>query len=147
VALMKLPALVPWIWLATLTANGLLGQALLVRFEHAIRPTPMMSDLALPRWYSVLALVLLIAALASPGLYGLIVANILIVQSFALFLAGLAVLHAGTGRLAQRLVILILIYAVMIVALLPMALFFAAIGMVEPWVKLRMRLGRLRSSD
>jgi hypothetical protein len=144
--LTKLPALVLAIWLAMLTANGVLSQALLVRFDHAIRPTPMMADLGLPRWYSAVALVLLIAAFALPGRYGLIIANLLVIQSFALFLAGLAVLHASTQRLGHRLFLLIAVYAVMLL-FAPLALLFAVIGWGEPWLGLKTRLGRPRSPD
>jgi hypothetical protein len=144
--LTEVPAVVLAMWLTLLTAMAALSQALLIRFEHAIRPTPMMADLSLPRWYSAVALVLLIGASALPGPYGLIAANILVIQSFALFLAGLAVLHAGTQRVSQRLLILIAIYAVMLL-FAPVALLFAVIGWAEPWLGLRTRLGRLRSPD
>ncbi len=156
--------LVPTVWLTmlTLTANGVLSQALLVRFEHAIRPTPMMADLGLPRWYSALTLVLLVGAMALPDPYGVIVANVLFIQSFALFLAGLAVLHAAAQRFSQRLMVLIAVYAVLLMPMaiaqvlgaiyaammmIPMALLLGAIGLFEPWLGLRMRLGRSRSSN
>lgn len=134
----KLPALTVLSWMMTLASNGVLAQALLVRFDRQIRPAPVMSELALPRWFSLVGLALAVIAAAGPGWLGFIARNLLLVQGFAFVFAGLAVLHAASFRWRSRLGLLVAFYVAAFVFEWPFAL-AALIGLVEPWARLRFR--------
>jgi hypothetical protein len=143
------PALMVAWWLLALAANGCLGQALAVRFEHQIRPTPAMVEIGLPRWFAGLTLVLAAAAFAAPGWFGYVARNLLVLQGVGYFMAGLAVLHSAVQHRRNKLALLMSAYVVVVMLLLttsPLVAIVAVVGLIEPWAQLRMRLarGRLR---
>lgn len=148
--LAKLPALSVASWLLVLAANGCLGQALAVRFEHQIRPTPAMADLGLPRWFAVLAVLLVAVTVAAPpGWIAFVASNLLVLQCVAYFFAGLGVLHAALQHRRNTLALLLCAYVVIVVLLMafwPLLLVLVLAGVIEPWAHLRMRLARIRSN-
>lgn len=142
--LARLPALIAVSWLAMLAANAMLAQAVLTRFDRQIRPTPSMAEITLPPWFSVLALVLGVGALALGGWAGFVLSNLLLVQSIALVFAGLAVLHTASFRWRNRLIYLVAFYFTALVFEWPFVM-AALVGIAEPWARLRMRLSGPRT--
>lgn len=139
----RFPALGALGWMLMVVVNGALAQGLVQGFGKALRPAPRMADLALPRWFPWITGVLVGLTLVE-GWLGFVGRNLLLIQGFAYFLAGLAVLHAWSMRFANRMVVLVAVYAAMMLPGLVMAV--AAMGFVEQWAHLRLRLARSRPS-
>jgi len=127
-----------------LAANAALAQAILVRLSRNLRPTPHMANLALPGWFNTAACIVALGAIlpglldAGPGIAGIAGANLMMICLAGFLFAGLAVVHAwlkdwsGRGALLVGLYLLMLFVAPVLIALL-------AIGIAEPWLKLRER--------
>jgi hypothetical protein len=133
------PALAALSWMIMTTANGILAQGLLARFNHNRRPSPEMAEIELPSWApAALAAPALVAALAD-GAAGYLGFNVAIVVAVAFLFAGLAVVHAAARRFGAGGAVLTGVYAVMIVFGWPIIV-VAALGFIEQWAGLRRRL-------
>ncbi|MCX8506045.1 MAG: hypothetical protein ORN98_05470 [Alphaproteobacteria bacterium] len=63
--LARFPSLFVLSWMICLTLNGILAQGLLMRFNYNLRTSPDIGNIALPGWFSVIGLVLLLVAVGS----------------------------------------------------------------------------------
>jgi len=140
-----LPALVLTSWQFMVVINGLLAQGVLARFGANIRPGERFAELFLPQW---LTMALAAAVLASflPGQLGDFGRNAAILTALPFFFLGLSVIHAASNRWLGRGFILLGIYLMVFVAGWP-AMIVAAIGVFEPWTKLRARFASARDDD
>ena len=121
--------------------NGALAQGMLTRFGWNRRPALDMARLDLPPHVPALAVGCLVAGMLLPGDLGYTVRNALPVLLVGGLLAGLAVAHAAVRRLNGRSWMLAMVYAMVIFMGLPMFLLMA-IGMAEPFLKLKRRMLR-----
>ena len=124
-------------FLSTLVINGALAQGLLARSGYAARPTPRLTQLALPGWFSAGAAIAGIGAFF-PGLAGVFGGNLVLLLAFAFLLAGLAGLHAALAGSSLRLPALLALYLALLV-FAPALIAVALLGILEPWLGLRER--------
>ena len=127
-------------WIVMLVVNATLAQGLLVRLGRALRPSPVLADLWLPRWPAY-ALIAAIACALLPGETGMLGQNAAIILAVPFLFLGLAVCHALAGRASARLLLLFLLYMVLVLFGWPV-LIVAATGFIEQWVGLRRRFAR-----
>jgi hypothetical protein len=120
-----------------LVANAALAQTLLVRFGLNLRPTPAMSDLALPGWFATGAAIAGIGALL-PGASGIVGSNLAIICAIGFIFAGLAVIHAMLLNSGARAPLLAVAYASLFL-FAPAIIVLMLLGIAEPWVRLRER--------
>ncbi len=140
-----LPALVLVSWQMMVAVNGLLAQGALARFNANIRPGERFAELILPSW-SILVLAAAAAASMLPGQIGDFGGNAAIVALLPFFFLGLSVIHAVSTRWPARAFLLAAVYLILVISGWP-ALIVAALGVVEPWLRLRERMSRSRSAD
>ena len=119
--------------------NALLAQLALQRLDANLRPAPDIAELDLP-----VAVVVLFAAAAAlglllPGDLGYVARNLAPVALVGAVLSGLAIVHAAVRRLGSRRWLLIAVYAATVLVMWPVFM-LAAVGLAEPFLKLRRRL-------
>lgn len=132
-----IPGFVAASWMVMVVINGALAQGLLARFHLNWRASPQLTALDLPRW--IPAVLGIAAALTLvEGVPRFIGVNVLITLTVPFCLAGLAVLHAVTQRLAHPRAALVAFYALAGLFGWPL-LVAAAFGLCEPWLGLRRR--------
>jgi hypothetical protein len=127
-------------WMMVVAVNGIVAQALLVRFGHNLRPSPRVEDVELPN-----AMPLALAAAAAGaflgGPVGYAARNAVAILAVPFFFAGLGVVHALVRRLSGGPLALIAFYAIMAMFGWPVLL-VAALGLVDQWVAFRARWPR-----
>lgn len=133
-----LPALILTSWQFMVAVNGLLAQGALTRFGANLRPGEPFARLDLPSW-PVFALAAAAAAALLPGQIGDFGRNAALVVLMPFFFLGLSVIHAVSTRWPGRGVLLAGTYLILLLAGWP-ALVVAAVGVFEPWMRLRERL-------
>jgi len=119
--------------------NGALAQSLAKRFGWNRRPSPDMAALDLPWHVPALFTAALVLGSMLPGDLGFMVRNLVPIMLLGGVLSGLAVVHAAVRRLEGKAWMLAIVYAICGFMVLPMFL-LAAIGLAEPFVKLRRRM-------
>lgn len=127
-------------WIVMLVVNAALAQGLLVRLGRALRPSPVLAEIWLPRWPAY-ALIAAIACALLPGEPGMLGQNAAIILAVPFLFLGLGVCHALAGRASARLLLLFLLYMILVLFGWPV-LIVAAIGFIEQWVGLRRRFAR-----
>lgn len=120
--------------------NGVLAQGLVTRLGWNRRPSPDMASLDLPRTIPALFLFCLVAGTMLGGDLGYVLRNLLPVLVLGGVLSGLGVVHAAVRRLDGKGWLLTTVYVACVVTALPLFL-LAAIGMAEPFIRLRQRIG------
>ncbi len=133
-----LPGVAGALWLWVMTLNGALAQWIVRRAGTAWRPSPRMADLELPAWMTGLFALAVIGSLL-PGFSGLAGSNAVVVLLAAYTLAGLAIVHAAATRWTSPALGLGAVYLASLMLGAPL-LAIAAAGVLEPWMKLRLRL-------
>ncbi len=134
-----MPAILAVVWLTFMVINGVLGQALLVRSRHNLRPSPDFRRLDLPAglaWFTGATLI----ASWLPGNIGAVAMALAVIGLFAYFLLGLSVVHAFAARSPGRIGLLALFYLALVMLAWP-AILIAILGLVQQWTGLRERLG------
>ncbi len=127
-----------------LIVNAALAQFILVRTGHNLRPTPRLSDLALPNWFATGAAIAGVGALF-PGIAGTTGSNLVLICAIGFLFAGLAVVHAMVRGRQARIPALIALYGALFL-FAPMLILIALLGIVEPWAKLRERFAGVAPS-
>jgi hypothetical protein len=135
-AKLLLPATVS-VWLITILANLWAAGRTLASSSRLARPWPDLHALDLPRPFIAVAVASLAASLL-PGAAGLVGVAALGAAIIAYLVVGLSILHAITLGLASRRMLLAIAYVAMF-AFVFIALIVAAIGIAEPWIRLRAR--------
>jgi len=134
-----LPAGVAVLALLFCLLNTIVAQVFVNNLRLLPRPPLRLSDLVLPRGTSSVLGALFVLGLfwTTPALKYLAV-NLLIFGLFLYVLQGLAVLHAVFRKHAQRGIILLALYVLLVVSgTFPL---MAALGLAEEWFKLRRKL-------
>ena len=139
-AAMFLPGIAAALLFLTLALDGVLGQAIAARLAIARRPSPQWRGLALPPWPLYALGLSCLAGIAASGTLEYIGRNLAIVFAVPFLLQGLAVVHAVAARLPGRAVWLVGFYLLGLLMAWPLVL-VAALGLAEPYVGLRARLG------
>lgn len=121
------------------TVNGALAQGALQRFGLNRRPAPNLAALDLPVAFVLIFAVTLAAGVALPADLGYLARNLAPVTLVGGTLAGLAVVHSAVRRLDARVWMLVAVYLAAFLLIWPILL-LAALGMAEPFLKLRRRL-------
>lgn len=140
-----LPAAFLGWWIVMTAVNGMIAQGALARFGRAIRPSPAMADLWLPRWPGF-AMVAAVALSLFPGELGMLAENAVIVLGVPFLFLGLGVIHALAGRTPARLLFIFVLYVLLVLLGWP-AVIVAAIGFIEQWVGLRGRFAPPRDRE
>lgn len=133
-----MPAILTLVWLTFMVINGALGQGLLVRSGHNLRPSPQFRKLALPTELAWITGVMLIASWL-PGNTGTVAMALAAIGLFAYFLLGLSVVHAFAARSPGRRGLLALFYLALVMLAWP-AMLIAILGLLQQWTGLRERL-------
>lgn len=119
--------------------NAVLAQGVLVRFGMNLRPSPDIAALDMPVAFIVVFAAALVAGALLPGDLGYLARNLAPVVMVGGALAGLAVVHAAVRKLDARTWMLVAVYLAAALLVWPIIL-LAAVGMAEPFLKLRRRL-------
>lgn len=135
------PGLVAVSWMLMMAVNGSLAQGLLVGLGRNLRPSPSMALIELPAWLLYAFGLAALVAVAVDGSVGYIARNLAIALTVPFFFQGLAVVHALANRWAARTLALFMFYLVLVVLGWP-AILVTAIGLAEPFLRLRVRYGR-----
>lgn len=119
--------------------NASLAQLALKRLDANLRPTPDIAELDLP-----VAVVLLFAVSAAlgallPGDLGYVLRNLAPVALVGAVLSGLAVVHTAVRKFGSRQWLLVAVYIATVLVMWPVFM-LAALGLAEPFLKLRRRL-------
>lgn len=122
------------------TLNGILAQALLVKFGKNLRPSPKMQEILLPWWVWYMAAgTALIGFLFGDTWFGLLSLNIFYLTLTAFFFEGLGVLHSVAKRGGNGRLFLWTLYFVLAL-MIGLVVIVVAIGIFEPWLRLRERI-------
>ncbi len=135
-----LPGIAAGLLFLTLALDGALGQAIAARLAIAKRPSPAWRGMTLPSWPLYALGLSCLAGIAAGGTLEYIGRNLAIVFAVPFLLQGLAVVHAVTSRLPGRALWLVGFYLLGFLMAWPFVL-VAALGLAEPYVGLRARLG------
>jgi len=139
-----LPGIVAWSWMLMVTVNGLLGQTVVRRLGRALRPSPRLADVQIGRaWVGGFA-VCGLAGLLAPGDIGFGAANVAMVLAYPLFFQGLSVAHGALNHWGAGPLVFGLFY-VLLILMSWLALALVALGLAEPFVRLRTRLAGRRN--
>jgi hypothetical protein len=120
-----------------LALNAGLAQFILVRAGLNLRPTPALSDLALPAWFATGAAIAGVGALL-PGISGAVGGNLVLICAVGFAFAGLAVVHAMVLNSPARGPLLAAAYGA-IFLFAPAIVVVMLLGIAEPWTRLRER--------
>ncbi len=140
------PGVVAASWMTMMAVNGVLAQGLLTGMGRNLRPAPPIATLMLPAW-TLYAFGLAVAvAIVAGGGVGYMARNLAIALAVPFFFQGLAVVHALLNRWTAWRFSLFVFYLVLIVLGWPVV-FVTAIGLAEPFLKVRLRYGRPRGPE
>ena len=135
-----LPGIAAALLFLTLALDGVLGQSIAARLAIARRPSPPWREMTLPAWPLYALGLSCLAGIAASGALEYIGRNLAIVFAVPFLLQGLTVVHAVAARLPGRTVWLVGFYLLGLLMAWPFVL-VAALGLAEPYVGLRARLG------
>ncbi|HJS32487.1 MAG TPA: DUF2232 domain-containing protein [Alphaproteobacteria bacterium] len=138
------PGIVALSWIVMVAANAAIAQALLTHLGVNRRLAPDIASLQLPQGLPVLAAICGLGAFM-PGLAGFLGVNLAIILAGAFAFVGLAVVHTVARRWPNRRLWLIAVYIFVLVFGWPV-LALALLGLADPWLNLRRRLGGGSSS-
>jgi hypothetical protein len=142
---MLFPAVTTLSWLLMIVVNATVAQALLVKWNKALRPSPRYRSIEAPEWaYWAIVGAAAIKLIGSDDLE-YVAQNLVVILGVPFFLVGLAVAHSLAHRLKMPGLGLGLLYAsFLVLTWAPVAV--AAMGFAEQWVRLRDRYGRIAST-
>jgi hypothetical protein len=133
-----LPGFIAASWFVMTVINAALAQALLVRFERNIRPSPDIVLMEFPNWFPITAAAAALVGLLLPGAFGFYGVNLAIILIVPFFFMGLAVIHALCRRKSAGLFFLVTFYGMLIIFGW-LVVIVATLGLIEQWVGLRRR--------
>ncbi len=134
------PALIGVSFFLVTTLNAILAQAILAKMGQNLRPSPKMQEILFPwwLWYTSVASALFGFAF-SEHWAGLLCLNLFYLTLVGFFFEGLSVLHAFARRAGENKLFLWIMYFVLAL-LIGLVVIVIAIGIFEPWLRLRERL-------
>ena len=128
-------------WLVMLAVNGAIAQTTLARAGRGVRPVAALSDMMLPRALVAVPLAGALLWWFAAGLPQVVGAAVALVGAGVLMLQGLAVLHAVVRAKPWRLMFLVGFYIGLVVLSQVIVPALLLVGVAEPWLGLRQRLG------
>jgi hypothetical protein len=128
-------------WALMVAINGALAQAALVRAGRATRPATALADLTLPRLAVLVPLAGVVLWSLASGLPQVVGASVALVGCAVVLLQGLAVVHAFVRAKPWRLFFLVGFYIGLVVLSQVIVPALLLVGVVEPWLGVRQRLG------
>ncbi len=134
------PGAVGGSWLVMSVVNAVLAQAILVRMQRNLRPSPAYAETSLPPWMSWPLVAAAAVSLIGSGDLHYVGRNMAMVLAVPFFLVGLAVVHTMARRVAYKGLVLVSFYLVLMLSGWAMVA-VAGIGVVEQWFGLRNRFG------
>ncbi len=134
-----LPGVVGASWMLMVMVNAVLAQSIAVHLGRNLRPSPDMASLALPSSLGILFAISLAGSLM-PGLAGFLGLNMVLLLAAGFALAGLGVVHTAARRWPNRRAWLTAVYVFLFLFGWPV-IALAGLGLVDPWLNLRQRIG------
>jgi hypothetical protein len=143
---LMVPVVIAAMSFIVLVANIWLGGRIVDRSGRSPRPWPDVAAFELPRNLLFVYLAALVLSFLGPDLLRIIAGLFATSLTLAYALQGLAVVHFITRGLAARFLALAAVYLALFVVSGPMLIPLAALGLLEPLVKLRARAARRRGN-
>jgi hypothetical protein len=141
------PALAMLSWLAMLTINATLAQAILVKRGMALRASPHYRAIEAPEWAYWAIVAAAILKLLGTGEFEYLAQNLVMIFAAPFFFVGLAVVHSLADRLKSPATGLTIFYVLLSFMIFSwMGLLVTALGFAEQWLRLRDRYGRIARS-
>lgn len=135
-----LPALTVVSWLIMLALNGIAAQAIAARRKVALRSTPSITEITVPRWCLLTLLTGAFGSLLGDGSIALMAQSVMIVFLVPYLFSGLGVVHLWLRRWPNRGLVLGVFYAALLLFAWPLCLVVAVLGLIDDWVQLRQRI-------
>ena len=132
-----IPQFVGPMWGLFILLSGCIAQAVLVRFNKNLRPTPKLTEMELPKWMAFVFVGVTALFVFLGGGWPLLGALVIALET-VFFLQGMAVIHMVTKRFNGRPFILGVIYVLMIL-MLWLVLVVTILGLMENWIGFRRR--------
>ena len=133
------PGLLASLWMMLIAVNGVLAQGLLVRRGSALRPSPAMGDVELPRPLVGGFAAALLVGMTIDGPVGFFALNSAVILAFPLLLSGLGVAHLLAAKTRLRVGILFALYLVLAITRW-CAVALIVLGLVDHFAELKKRL-------
>ena len=133
------PGLLASLWMMLIAVNGVLAQGLLVRRGSALRPSPAMGDVELPRPLVGGFAAALLVGMTIDGPVGFFALNSAVILAFPLLLSGLGVAHLLAAKTRLRVGILFVLYLVLAITRW-CAVAMIVLGLVDHFAELKKRL-------
>lgn len=128
------PAFFGFSWCFSMLINGALAQGILVGLKANLRPSPLLSDIHLPRWFLGVTAIAFILTLMNLGIPTQLGANLLPICMIPFSLVGLGFAHKHIATTPAPQVMLILFYGILIFFLWPL-IFLAIAGMILTFLR------------
>ena len=133
-------------WVVMTAVNAVLAQAIVVRMDCNIRPTPRFMYMDLPQWAAWPLIISAVAALALGGEGRYMAQNVSLILATPFFFLGLSVIHWAVRRISFSFALLTVFYLIMVVSGWALML-VAALGMIEQWAGVRSRFSDKTNND
>lgn len=135
-----LPAMLVCSWLVTVTVNGTLAQAILIRGNRNLRPSPRFSQIAVPDKLVFAVALCAVGWLAANGTVAYMAKDLTIILAVPYFFQGLGVVHEVSRGWPGRGIALTVFYILVLFLLdWPGLAAIAGLGLAEQWLGLRRR--------
>lgn len=134
-----LPGMMILSWIVSIMVSGLWTQFTLLSNGNALRPVPRLDDFELPAWLLPLFAIMILLSSFFNGQIAYFARNTLLPLAVPYFVLGVALFHFWAGQRKNKLLLLILFYLFLSFGY-PIVL-VALVGVVEPWLHLRQRIG------
>ena len=130
------PGMVAAIWIVMLTVNCVLAQKILIRYQLAMRPTPIYKNLTVPEWVYWSFIVAFLVSFISNNNIEYIGQNLTVIFSVPFLYAGLGCIHILASSLSFSGLLITVTYAVIFILGWPLLVVFI-IGFFNQWFGLK----------
>lgn len=134
-----MPGIIVSFLLVITAVNASLAQMALTRLGMNLRPAPDIAALDLPVAVVLMFVAAMTLGLLLPGDLGYVLRNLAPVALVGAVLSGLAVVHTVVRQLGSRHWLLVAVYIATVLVVWPVFM-LAALGLAEPFLKLRRRM-------
>ena len=130
------PGMVAAIWIVMLTVNCVLAQKLLIKYQLAIRPTPIYKNLSVPEWVYWGFILAFLVGFISNGNIEYIGQNLTVIFAVPFVYAGLGCIHILASNASFSGLLITLTYTVIFILGWPLLVVFI-IGFFKEWFRLK----------
>ncbi len=130
------PGMVAAIWIVMLTVNCVLAQKILIRYQLAMRPTPIYKNLTVPEWVYWSFIVAFLVSFISNNNIEYIGQNLTVIFAVPFLYAGLGCIHILASNLSFSGLLITVTYAVIFILGWPLLVVFI-IGFFNEWFGLK----------